>query len=136
MRGLDEVVQYVRNEMTGATESKAMSAASYVWVEDLLEGLSIQVNLDPPNTKTNDKNPPSFSWTHLTNENQTIRKGEHCGTPDAKKWFTSRFLSGSCCYALQVVTGANILAIDYLATKRGPTARVIFALEYVALNTI
>lgn len=43
MTGFDEVVQYVCNEMTNATESKAMSAASYVWAkEDLLDGLSIK----------------------------------------------------------------------------------------------
>jgi hypothetical protein len=94
-----------------------MTAASYMWAKDLLEGLSIQVKLDPPNTKTNNKDPPSVSWTQFTNVNQTIRKGEHCGTPDAAKRFTSHFLSGSCCYALQVVTGANLPAIDYLATK-------------------
>jgi len=92
-----------------ASKSRDMSKASTQFAQDLVAGLGILVKLEDVNKEAGDiAEPPAYSWTRKTIDGDTVKIGEHQGTPGARNWFRANFLSRDLekeGYVFTVVTG-------------------------------
>ena len=80
--------------MEEATDHKPMSAASIGFAKLLLEGYQISVETDEPCMDPGpgeEANPTPYEWKVETNDGDTIKIGEHQGTPEAMEWFKHHF---------------------------------------------
>ena len=106
-----EIVEYVR---AAKTEKKDMSKASSQWAQELVGAMGIVVKTEEPNKGTvpNTKEPTGYNWHVMSAAGKTVKIGEHQGTPGAREWFQSHFLSGdeleSQGYTCKVVTGSAL----------------------------
>lgn len=122
------LAESVRQHMQ--SESKDMSKASYQWSKSLLDGLSIDVQIDRADLEAskNDE-PPPYNWAvETTKDTEIIDKGEPRGIPDAAAWFTKHFLARSR-YSLEAVMIDSKLPLIRGNGKRH-MGRAIFASEF------
>jgi len=93
--------------MDEKTYHKAMSTASLLFAKLLLEGYQIAVETDEPCMDPGpgeEANPTPYEWKVETKDGDTIKKGEHQGTPEAMEWFKTHFLEESDGFGLVSVT--------------------------------
>ena len=108
---MKEILEYVR---AAKSEQKEMSKASSQWAQELVGAMGIVVKTEEPNKDTvpNTKEPPGYNWRVITVAGTTVKISEHQGTPGAREWFQSHFLSRdeleSKGYTCIVVTGHGL----------------------------
>ena len=99
-------LEFAKKQMEEHTEKKSFSTAGYTFARLLLSERGVFVRTKAVNLENGDgPEPPSFDWTVITNDKNSVRPGEHYKNQQAKEWFIQNFLTPDSVYGLKVVTG-------------------------------
>lgn len=105
-----KLAAFVDDLMKNKTVNKPMSEASATFAASILAAYRVSYDrdktvIDDPGSK---EDPPTYSWTVLTDSGDEWKKGEHRGTPGARNWLNQHFLDSNGRYGLKNITGASL----------------------------